>query len=320
MTSSPEITLDNSSTSQPQLQPLEQAIPAPAGKVYFEYRRMLLRLLKPTEYVILEALNLRANPRNGGWCWPTQGTIAEDTGITSPTTIISAIALLKELGVLEVARRKTLFYRPVKPTIPLLLRLGSLDVGAIRRSLLPGGKCNVPEKSELQKMKVSEVPEKSELQKMKVSEVPESEELQNLEVSKVPEFGVSEFHFLEESLPENGASKFQKMEPNESNRTESNKTDLSECKELTRIHSGSPDSSAGKNWDYTEIKDFRLRQISTGQQYRTKPQEREKGSYAGTRTARRNDSRQERPGGRSSSGRTAGELRKEFECFRLPGS
>lgn len=122
-------------------------------RLYFDYRRLLIKILKPTEFVILEALNLRANPKNDGWCWPTLQTIAEDTGITSLTTIVSAIKRLKELEILEVARKKTLFYRPVSPSCELITKLAFLVTALTdAREMMESNKVSKNETSKFQNL------------------------------------------------------------------------------------------------------------------------------------------------------------------------
>src|SRR4051812_41434155 len=158
-------------------------------RIYFDYKRLLIKVLRPTEFVILEALNLRANPRNDGWCWPSLQVIAEDTGITSPTTIISAIKRLKELGVLEVNRSKNLFYRPIKPSPELVTKLVFMITPATSYSEEVMESLRVPVSGTLN--------------------------LQNLESSNISKNGVPSFQNLEDTVTKNGRLRFQKMKPNE---------------------------------------------------------------------------------------------------------
>lgn len=200
----------NLSTNNPhEFQPFN----AVNNKIYFNFRRLLIKLLKPTEFVILEALSLRANHENDGWCWPTQQTIAEDTGITSPTTIISAVNRLKELGILEVARRKTLVYRPVNPSRELVAKLTSI------------AGISSPE---------SEIRGKGRVVETVISN------FQNLEASNIVETGTLDFQNLEELVSETGTSQFQILDTNESKGIESNLMHQKECNEVAVARKAAP--------------------------------------------------------------------------------
>ena len=184
-----------------------------AKRIYFDYRRLLIKLLKPTEYVILEALRLRANPQNDGWCWPGLGTIAQDTGINSPTTIISAIKRLKELGILEVVRRKTLFFRPVKPTPELVTKLVFL--------ITPATDTDYTEEVE----ETFRVPNSGTLN------------FQKMELPDIPEIGATNFQNVEDTVPKNGRLEFQKMKPNVSQQVKDKTKNQNECIKNKEVYS-----------------------------------------------------------------------------------
>jgi len=87
-------------------------------KLYFDYRRVIRRVLSATEYKIYDALVDRASQVNDGWCWPSYSTIADDTGITGRPTIAKAIQHLGALGVIEIRHGQGTvnYYRPVAAT------------------------------------------------------------------------------------------------------------------------------------------------------------------------------------------------------------
>jgi hypothetical protein len=190
---------------------------------------------------------------------------------------------LKELGVIEVVRRKTLFYRPVKPTPELVTKLAFL--------IIP--------------VEISEIEENCR--------VPETEivKFQNLESANISEFGVLDFQNLEEAIPKNGSVEFQKLEPNESNRIEANLMNQKECAKrvgLTEI------TGAIKA---TGVVERDIKQAIYPNRQKQPPELGEEPDGDGLTQRGWSGKRPRRTKGPQ---RTDEEIRREFEIFRLPGS
>ena len=93
------------------------------GKLYFDYRRALLKTLTSTEFKILEAITLRINRNHeDDWCFPSYETLMEDTAITGRSTIARGIQHMVDMGVLRVKGElgKVTYYQPAQPSQELI--------------------------------------------------------------------------------------------------------------------------------------------------------------------------------------------------------